>query len=394
MRDLHRRKRMVLACVAGLMATIFSVAITPAAAQYKQTNLVSDVPNIAATTDTNCGGAESSPCLVNPWGIVASTTSPFWISDNGTGFSTLYTGTGVQIPLVVTIPTPNGGSGPAKPTGIVFNNTTDFVVTDGANSAPAAFIFATEDGTISGWSPTVDRTHAILQVDNSSPGGPNGLGLGAIYKGLANGYDGTRNLLFATNFRDGVVEVYDYDSVNQKLRFVKWFTDERITPDASGSGFAPFGIRNINGLLFVTFALQDADKEDDVAGPGLGFIDVFDMSGKQLTRFATGGPLNAPWGLAVAPGDFGRFSTRLLVGNFGDGRISAYDMFLGHGFFRLLRGLFRGQLRDSTGKPLAIDGLWGLTFGNGAAAGLTNELFFTAGIQDEAHGLFGKITAQ
>ncbi len=390
MTDLHRRKQIALAGVAGLMATVFIAFSTPAAAQsYTQTNLLSDVPGLAANTDTNCGGNGSSPCLVNPWGIVASATSPFWISDNGTGLSTLYLGNGNQIPLVVEIPPPLGGSG-AAPSGIIFNNTTDFAVTEGVlTPAPAVFMFATEDGTISGWNPAIDRAHAILTVDNSSPGGPDGLGLGAIYKGLANGNDGLGNFIYATNFRDGVVEMYD-----AKFKFVKWFTDPRIRPDASSPGYAPFGIRNINGLLFVTFAMQDSEKHDDVAGPGLGFIDVFDLGGDFLGRFATGGSLNSPWGLALAPGNFGKFSMRLLVGNFGDGRISAYDFFLGGNLLRLIRGLFRGQLRDATGKPIAIDGLWGLTFGNGAAAGATNELFFTAGIQKEAHGLFGKITAQ
>jgi uncharacterized protein (TIGR03118 family) len=380
MRVAYQGERKVLSILAGTIMMVLSLASIPAAAQYLQTNLVSDLPNIAPVTDRN---------LVNPWGIVASSRSPFWISDNGTGLSTLYTGAGGIVPLVVTIPAPAGGSGPAKPTGIVFNNTTDFIVSKGPNSGPSAFIFATEDGTISGWNNSVDRNNAILKVDNSAPGGPDGSPRGAIYKGLAIGNNGAGNYLYATNFSDGTVEMYDGN-----FNFVKSFTDPRIKADAATPGYAPFGIHNINGLLFVTFAKQDAAREDDVAGRGLGFIDVFDMGGDFLGRLVTGGALNAPWGLALAPANFGQFSGRLLVGNFGDGRINAYDLFPGNTVLRLIRGLFRGTLSDANGNPISIDGLWGLSFGNGVASGATNQLFFTAGIQDEAHGLYGMITAQ
>jgi len=386
----HQAQRKTLFWIVELVAGLAMVASTPARAQYQQTNLVSDLSGQATNTDTNCGGFEATPCLANPWGIVASGTSPFWISDNHTGFSTLYNGAGTQIPLVVTIPPPTGGSSPASPTGIVFNSTTEFTVSEGANSGAALFIFDTEDGTISGWNPTVDRGNAILMVDNSVAGGIDHSTLGAVYKGLAIGNNGAGNFIYAANFSDGVVEMYD-----GSFGFVKSFTDPHVEPDAASPGFAPFGIRNINGLLFVTFAMQDSAKHDDVAGPGLGFIDVFDMSGNFLGRLATGGKLNSPWGLALAPDDFGPFSGRLLVGNFGDGHINAYRFFVGSAFFKLIRAVFVGQLRNAQGSPITIEGLWGLTFGNGAMNGnngQTNELFFTAGIQHEDHGLFGKLT--
>src|SRR2546425_2825598 len=364
-----------LALMGWLVGVLLASVSSPASAQsYKQENLVSDLPGVAATRDPN---------LINPWGIVFPPTGPFWISDNNAGVSTLYNGNGspfpIGSPLVVMIPPPKGGSGSGTPTGVVFNGTTDFVVSNGTASSQGLFLFATEDGTISGWAPQVDVTHAILAVDNSAPGGIDGFALGAVYKGLAIGNNGSGNFIYATNFRDGVVERYD-----GKFSFVKSFTDPTITPDAANPGFAPFGIRNINGKLYVTFAMQNAERHDDVKGPGNGFIDVFDLNGTFLERFATGGALNSPWGLALAPDNFGKFSRDLLVGNFGDGRITGFK-FEGHSF--------HGQLRGRKGHPIAIDGLWGLTFGNGFVAGGTNQLFFTAGIQGERHRLFGKIPA-
>ena len=334
-----------------------------AAAQHHQhysvTNLVADLPGVAANTDPN---------LVNPWGISFSATSPFWISDNGTGLSTLYSGAGATIPLVVTIPPPNGGTPPATPTGTVFNATTDFVVSANGLSAAAAFLFATEDGTISGWAPSVDRGNAILAVDNS--------GLGAVYKGLASGTTKKGNFLYVTNFHDGWVEMYDAN-----FQLVKQFTDYHV-PD----GYAPFGIQNINNKLYVTFAKQDADKHDDVGGPGHGFVDVFSLEGHKERRLVSRGRLNSPWGMALAPANFGKFSGDLLVGNFGDGRIHAYGLHSGN---------FHGTLRMQHHVPIAIDGLWGLAFGTGAAnSGPTNALFFTAGPDDEAHGLFGEIQVE
>ena len=339
---------------------------------YQQTNLVSDLPG-AKVQDSN---------LVNPWGLSHSSTSPWWISDNGTGVSTLYDGNGTPVnplspgasPLVVTIPPPAGGTSSA-PTGNVFNGTSGFVVTEGGVSGPSRFIFATEDGTISGWNPTVDQTHAILAVDRSTVS--HGGFVGAVYKGLAI----AGNSIYATNFRFGTVEMF-----NSSFNLVKSFTDSKLanTCPLPNQCYAPFGIQNIGGNIYVTFAVQDAEHHDDVAGPAHGFVDVFDTSGNLIRRLILHGRLNSPWGLAHAPADFGRFSNDLLVGNFGDGRINAYD---------LNTGEFLGQLRDQTNTPITIDDLWGLSFGNDGNAGKHNELFFTAGINDEADGLFGKITA-
>ena len=333
------------------------VAATLASAQkYSQTNLVSDVPGRAATLDPN---------LVNSWGIAFGPTNPAWVADNGTGVSTLYTGTGAIVPLVVTIPPPSGATGPSAPTGIVFNGNGGFTVSANGSSGSSLFIFDTEDGTISGWSPTVDLHHAILMVDNS--------GMSAVYKGLAIGTTQDGSFIYANNFHSGWVEMYD-----SNFQFVKNFTDMDLP-----AGYAPFGIRNIEGKLYVTFALQNAAKHDDVAGPGHGFLDVFDLNGNKIKRLISHGELNSPWGLALAPADFGKFSGDLLVGNFGNGHINAYN---------IENGAARGHMLRPNGGTLEIDGLWGLAFGNGAAAGPTNTLLFTAGPDDESHGLFGKIT--
>ncbi len=335
---------------------------------YQQTNLVSDISGLAKVTDAH---------LHNPWGLSASPTSPWWVSDNNAGVSTLYNGDGAIIPLVVTIPLPGGGPG-GTPTGTVFNpvnstNPNDFVVSENGKSGPSLFLFATEDGTISGWNPTVDGTHAIIAVDRST------VGLGAVYKGLAIGSSHHQEFIYATNFRFGTVEMFD-----AHFKLVRSFTDKKLSRDCPlpGQCFAPFGIQNIGGKLYVTYALQKPDKHDDQAGAGRGFVDVFDTAGHLLRRFAEHGALNSPWGLALAPSHFGRFSHDLLVGNFGDGRINAFD---------LDSGEFHGQLKDEGGHPITIDGLWALAFGNGHLAGKQNELFFSAGINDEVDGLFGKI---
>ncbi|HEX5156281.1 MAG TPA: TIGR03118 family protein [Ktedonobacterales bacterium] len=332
---------------------------------YQQTNLVSDLPGVARVTDPN---------LVNSWGIVHGPTTPFWIADNGTGVSTLYDGAGnpfpVGSPLVVTIPPPKGSPAgtTAAPTGIVFNPTSGFVVSQGNNSGAALFLFATEDGTISGWNRNVDPTHAILEVDKSP---------GAVYKGLALASNGAGTFLYATNFRAGTIDVFN-DHFGQ-AHLAGSFTDPKIP-----RGYAPFGIAAINGNLVVTYAKQDAAKHDDVAGQGHGFVDVYDTSGHLLHRLVTRGQLNSPWGLALAPESFGRFGGDLLIGNFGNGRINAYDP---------QTGGFRGQLRDAKHKPISIDGLWGLDFGNDANAGPSTTLFFTAGLNDEADGLFGSLVS-
>lgn len=325
------------------------------AQKYVQTNLVSDIPGLATTTDPN---------LLNCWGIAFSPTSPAWLADNTSGLSTLYSGSSI-IPLVVTIPPP-GGTGTAAPTGTVFNGGGNFNVTENSLTGSSVFIFDTEDGTISGWSPTVDVHNAVVAVDNSWSG--------AVYKGLAIGTTDTRTFIYVTNFNSGWIEMYD-----SNFKWVKNFTDTEVP-----MGYAPFGIQNINGYLYVTFALQDEAKHDDVAGPGHGFVDIFDLKGNKLRRLISHGWLNSPWGLAWAPAKFGAFSGALLVGNFGDGHISAYNS----------SGAFLGQMIRPTGKTLEIMGLWGLAFGNGAAAGPTNTLLFTSGPNHEADGLYGTLTAK
>jgi len=364
---MQRRPVTIVAVVVALALVLVPAAQTRArdhglgtSAFVHQTNLVSNIPGLAATTD---------PDLVNPWGIASSGTSPLWVADNGTGVSTLYNGAGQKLSLVVTIPPP-AGSPPgtiATPTGTVFNGSSDFVVTQGAASGPSRFIFATEDGTISGWSPTADPTQAILAVDNS--------GASAIYKGLALGTASTGNVLYAANFHAGTIDAFDASFAPATLSGD--FTDPTLP-----SGFAPFGIANIGGELYVTYAKQDEDKEDDVAGRGNGFVDVFDTDGNLIRRLASGKPLNSPWGLALAPSTWGRLAGDLLVGNFGDGAITVFDP---------ASGAWRGRLKTETGSPLAIPGLWGLRFGNGGNGGDPSTLFFTAGPNDEADGLFGSL---
>jgi uncharacterized protein (TIGR03118 family) len=328
--------------------------------EFAQTNLVSDIPGLAQFVD---------PDLVNAWGMSSSATSPIWVSDNGTGLATLYNGAGVKQALVVTIPPPAGATGPAAPDGQVFNAGgpgSAFNVTSGGVSGPSRFIFATEDGTISGWSPGVNATQAIIAVDNS------GGGTGAVYKGLAIGTSGGVTRLYAANFRSGQVEVYD-----QAFNLIGTITDPSVPP-----GYAPFNVQVLNGQLYVTYALQDAAKHDDVAGAGNGFVDRFNLDGTGMVRLVSNGPLDSPWGLALAPSAFGSLGGDLLVGNFGDGTIDAFT----------LSGSFIGELTDTHGTPLAIDGLWGLLPGNGGAGGSSNALYFSAGPNSEADGLFGFLT--
>jgi uncharacterized protein (TIGR03118 family) len=352
--------------VTVVSAALFVPAVAASAqtgGAYVQRNLVSDLAGIAKFQDPN---------LVNPWGLSHSPTGPWEVSDNGTGLATSYKGNGMGVPPVVSIPAPGGGPGGA-PTGNVFNPTSGFVISQGGASAPSQFLFATEDGTIAGWNPAVDPAHALIAVDRSAV--RQGKFVGAVYKGLALG----GNFLFATDFRFGVVEEFD-----AQFHLVGSFTDPALAADCPRPGqcFAPFGIANIGGDLYVSFALQDKAHHDDVAGAGNGFIDVFSTSGTLLRRFASGGSLNSPWGMALAPAGFGAFSNDLLVGDFGDGRINAFDP---------ASGAFLGQLQDTTGRPITINGLWGLAFGNGAQAGDTTTLFFAAGLNDEADGLFGTI---
>ena len=335
---------------------------------YTVTNLVSDGTIPALHTDAH---------LVNAWGLTALPTSPWWVANNGTDTSTLYNGDGVAqfgaTPLVVSVP--------GAPTGAVANPMSDFVVSAGGASGPARFMFATESGTIRGWNPGVPpgpppppppppSTQTELVVDNSAAG--------SVYKGLTIGSANGNNFLYVNDFVNGKIDVFDKNFQPVEMPF--------IDPGLP-TGYGPFGIQNIGGHLFVTYAKQSGGN-DEVGGQGLGFVDEFATDGTFITRVATRGQLNAPWGLAMAPANFGRFSGDLLVGNFGDGTINAYA--------EEQDGTFapRGQLRTADRKPVTIDGLWGLGFGNGTGSGATNALYFTAGPDDESHGLFGRIESQ
>lgn len=333
-------------------------------AQYIKLNLVSDGAVPALHTDPN---------LNNSWGIAFTPNGLAWVADNHTGLSTLYDGMGNANSLVVTVPAAPG-SKLGNPTGVVFNgSSTDFQVTGGGGTKSAAFIFASEDGTISGWSPTLSggnpppAMQAFRAVDNSRSD--------AIYKGLAiaNTVGGQR--LYATDFHNARVDVFDggFGAVSVPGAF----TDPTIP-----KGFAPFNVQTIGSSLFVTYAKQDAEGEDDDHGPGRGYVDEYDTSGALLRRFASEGVLNSPWGVAQAPANFGALSNALLIGNFGDGRINAFDR---------TTGQYLGALSDSGGQPIEVDGLWALQFGNGLLGQDTNALFFSSGPDDEAHGLYGRI---
>src|SRR6266404_4430435 len=325
-----------------LAATSF-IATFAQADSYSWENLQSDIHGVAEHTDPN---------LVNPWGMAPNSSgSVIWVSDNGTGVSTLYAQDGTANSLVVSIPAREKGKG-ANPTGIVRNGTSLFKVAKAGNSQPARFIFVSEDGTVSGWNPSVDP-NAVVAVKGK---GDN------VYKGLTMGMAGGHNFLFATNFHKGQVDTYDE---NFNLVNVNNFKDPNLPKK-----FAPFGIRNINGMIYVTYAMQGPGAKDDVAGPGNGFINIFDTSGNFVKRLVSNGNLNSPWGLALVEG------TNLWVGNFGDGKINNYDP---------TTGAPLGTINRADGTPLQFDGLWDmLPLGSG--------VYFTAGIGDEAHGLFGLIT--
>jgi uncharacterized protein (TIGR03118 family) len=363
----HRSHRVgqAIAFLAAAALTVLALAAPAAAAPktaYDVTRLTANLQDAAANLDPN---------LRNGWGLDASATSPWWVADNQTNKSTLYNASGMPfptpVPLVVNVP--------GAPTGLVFNRaSSDFQVSAGGATLPAVFLFDGEGGEIRGWNPGVPPppTSTDTEVGFSSPG--------AIYKGLAIATNPAR--LYATDFHNARVDVFDgsFTPINTPGAF----TDPNLP-----AGFAPFGIQNIGDQIFVTYAKQDADAEDDVAGQGLGFVDVFDRNGVLLDRVAQRGQLNAPWGLAMAPDDFGTYSGDLLVGNFGDGNINA--------FTQNANGTWRpaGQLRGADDhKPIKIDGLWALQFGHGAPNnGPQNTLFFTAGPNDESDGLFGSITA-
>jgi uncharacterized protein (TIGR03118 family) len=341
----------------GLLGT-FQVA-SPAQADtfgddnaFLQTNLVSDVAGVAQHTDPN---------LKNPWGLVAGPNTPFWVSDNRTNVSTLYNGQGVPQSLVVAIPSVNGG--PSRPTGVVFNGDGNFVVSQNGVSGSSAFIFATQQGTIAGWNPQVNLNNAVIAVDNSATG--------ANYTGLALVNVNGQQLLYAANSKGGI-DVFDayFNSINLGDGA---FQDPNPIP-----GYTPYNIQDIDGQLFVTYSKGPGGQAGD------GYINVFNTDGTYVQRFTTGGPLDEPWGMAVAPAGFGHFGGDLLVGNVGNGHIDAFNM---------VTGAYVGTLLDGRGTPIAINGLWGLSFGNGTRAGDPNTLFFTAGIGGYQHGLFGELQA-
>ncbi len=367
MRRTVRRHRwhaggVILAAVA-LTAPVWA---TPAAADdghprlaFSEVDLVSNIPGQAAVTDAN---------VVNAWGLALSPTSPLWVANNGTNTATLYAGglggaAPTVVPLVVTIP---GGA----PTGQAFNGTSDFVVTGPGGSGPARFLFVSEGGDLTAWSPAavppVNGQSAAIVVNHVD---------GAIYKGLTLAPTAFGNFLLAADFHNARVDVFD-SSFHLMQPGAPFFTDPGLP-----AGYAPFNIAALDGKIYVAYAQQDADAEDEVAGAGLGFVDVYNGFGLLERRLVSRGPLNAPWGLEIAPASFGKFAGDLLVGNFGDGHITAVSR---------SSGRVDGQLRDSRGKVIAIDGLWALLRGTSSTGG-TDAVWFSAGPNEEADGLVGQI---
>ncbi|PTB21940.1 TIGR03118 family protein [Trinickia symbiotica] len=351
---------------------------------YVVTPLVSNLAGAAPKVDG---------VLQNAWGIAFSPAgSPFWVNDNATGCATLYDGEGTKVALQVSIPLPGNvipasachpffpnnppQTAPAAPTGMVWNPSPAFLVP--GTTIPAVFIFATEDGTISAWAGGLNpATNAVIAIDNSAvPSAANG----AVYKGLVFGVNAKGAFLFATNFRSGHIDVFGPSGGTNGF-FTPATTDGGFVDSHIPAGYAPFGIANINGDLFVTYAKQNEDKHDDVAGKGNGFVDVFDTDGHLLRRFASRGTLNSPWGVTRASFAFGRFSGKILIGNFGDGRINVFNN----------DGTLVDQLEDANGNPISIDGLWTLTLGGGRNSS-SDALYFSAGPNKEVNGLFGMIS--
>jgi uncharacterized protein (TIGR03118 family) len=370
--------------------SLFLLPAVTQAQHYKQTNLVSNL--------SNQGAAVVDPNLRNPWGLTRSSGSPWWIGNNNSGTSTLYdgagkpqnffpaphpdsNGNGINSPFdnFVMVPPPGFAPGTqSAPTGVVFNGSkTDFLLVPGKAGTQAIFIFATEDGTISGWNPGVNPpvsiTNAILKVDNSDKGGSDG----AVYKGATSAEIDGRKFLYVTNFRSAKVEVYDTNFRRVHLG------EDAFESEGVPRGFAPFNIQNVGGTLFVTYAKQDALRHDPVGGDGLGFVELFTPAGRRIGHLEHGDWMNAPWGVVWTTRDFGEFSNTILVGNFRSGWIAAFNGFT-HKFI--------GFLKNPDDSLVTIDGLWSLTFGNDANAGPANTLFFTAGINNEADGLFGTLT--
>jgi uncharacterized protein (TIGR03118 family) len=353
-----RASQLLRTAVLCAAASVPAFAATPANAYY-QHNLVSDTAGAADFTDPN---------LVNAWGIATSATSPFWVSDGGTGLSTVYSSNGTVSATKVTVPPGAGGKSPSVATGIVFNGTGGFQIQGHAPS----FIFCTQDGTISGWASAVNATNAQLMVDNSSSG--------AVYDGLAisgTTASGPGPYLYAANFHSGKIDVFDTNF--KPVTLSGSFADASVP-----SGFAPFNIWNLGGKLYVTYAKQDANQQYDVGGLGNGYVAVFDLNGNLLQHLVSGGQLDSPWGVAIAPANFGAFSSDLLVGNFENGLINAYDP---------NTGAFLGTLQDPSGNFIHIGGLWALIVGNGGNGGDPNAVYFAAGPGNQQHGLLGSIQA-
>ena len=344
---------------------------------YLRTTLVADKAGLYSGVHT------VDPLLLNPWGIANISGGPFWISDNNSGNASLYDGAGNPIAMLPSVKIPPASitmGGSASPTGMVWNgNFLQFLVPSGAAMGNTCiFIFATEDGTISCWAPgnltnPAIVTNAQLIIDNTNSSMANS----PVYKGLAIGTNNRDTFIYATDFRNNAVTAWNSSFVIDPTLSAA-FQDPLIP-----AGYAPFGIQNLDGDIWVTWAKQDAAKHDPVHGKGFGFVDIFNTNGKLLRRFARGGVLNAPWAAVRAPYKFGQFSNDILIGNFGSGKVNAYDS---------RTGVLLDRLRDSTGKAIIIDGLWALVFGGGALGTNSGVLYFTAGPNGEADGAFGTLT--
>jgi uncharacterized protein (TIGR03118 family) len=349
-----RARRILLALVIVLATAL------PASAQMGLTSGKSKSFYVQHNLDGfNYPAKRKDKYLINPWGLAFGPGTAIWIANNNSGFATLYKPNGKLLKLVVTVPSPAGRGGPATPTGVVFNpNQNEF--------GGALFVFCAEDGTISTWNES-NGSAAQLAVDNSATG--------AVYKAMALGSNASGDLLFATDFSDGTVAVFDKNF--NPVTVPGGFADPNLP-----AGYSPFGIVNINGSLYVSYAIPDASRVDEINGPGNGIVDVFDTDGNLLRRLVSNGALNSPWGMALAPSNFGPLSGMLLIGNFGDGRVNAYNP---------STGASAGQLMGSKGQPLGAAGMWALVFGNGSV-GARNTLFFAAGPGDQSQGVFGSFT--
>lgn len=358
----------------GGQATKSATLTVNAASAYSLTNLVADT--------AAAGALVTDPNLINPWGVVFATGAPVWVANNHSETSTLYDGTGKPQPtagplIVNTVPTT--GAVTFDPTGIVANtSTTDFMVSGAGTPGPAKFIFSGEGGMIGAWAPSVDLHNTVVMYP--AAGGDNG---GAVYKGLAIAKNGNAQFLYATDFHNNKIDVFDATFAKQTLA-AGAFVDSTLP-----AGYAPFGIQAVaNGSggatqIYVTYAKQDTAAHDNVSGAGLGLVDIYDPAGNFVKHLIpVGGALNAPWGIALAPADFGTLSNTLLIGNFGDGKINGYDA---------SAGTFMGAITNSSGVAFAEPGLWGIAFGNDASSQPHNTLFFAAGPNDEANGLYGRI---